>query len=326
MKTKTIDEPVDEIAGAAVAPIAPPARRPATDDDGLPQGAPEKQSYESSADVQRWLRDQALDALGAKPQFDPSYLAGRRDRLWILSSLEHFYQQDLISDVLYVLKSGKEATVYCCAGGPAAGADYLAAKIYRPRMFRSLRNDALYRESRQRRDERGRPLHDGRRQRGGVKGRADQVNAWIEYEFETHRLLYEAGAAVPRPVSQIGNAVLMEYIGGLDEPAPLLREVRVGREEAQPLFDELMRNVELFLACNRLHGDLSAFNILYWQGRVTIIDFAQAVDPRHNPEIYPVLERDVERVYRYFARYGVVADPGAIAAGLWADYMGGGLW
>ena len=84
--------------------------------------------------------------------------------------------------------------------------------------------------------------------------------------------------------------------------------------------------MELFLACNRLHGDLSAFNILYWQGRATIIDFAQAVDPRHNPEIYPVLERDVERVYRYFARYGVVADPGAIAAGLWADYMGGGLW
>ena len=318
MKTTTASEPVDETM------VEPDGRRPA--EGALPGQAPDKQSYERSADVQRWLRDQALDAQGAKPKFDPSYLAGLRDRDWILSSLEHYYQQDLVDDVLHVVKSGKEATVYCCAGGPAAGADYLAAKVYRPRMFRSLRNDALYRESRQRRDERGRPVRDGRRQRGGLKGRADQVSAWIEDEFETQRLVHAAGAAVPRPVSQIGNAVLMEYVGAVDCPAPHLREVRLRREEAKPLFKELLRNIELFLACNRIHGDLSAYNILYWQGRVTIIDFAQAVDPRHNPAVYPVLERDVERVYRYFARYGVVADPGAIAADLWVRYMGGGLW
>ena len=44
MKTKTITDALDE---AAEAPPASPARRPATDEDGLPQGAPDRQSYES---------------------------------------------------------------------------------------------------------------------------------------------------------------------------------------------------------------------------------------------------------------------------------------
>ena len=35
-----------------------------------------------------------------------------------------------------------------------------------------------------------------------------------------------------------------------------------------------MHKVELFLACDRIHGDLSAYNVLYWQGNVTLIDEA----------------------------------------------------
>lgn len=289
-----------------------------------------KQSYESSAEVQRWLQEQALGEGRTKPPFDPTLLSGRRDRDWILSSLAHFYEQELITDVLHIVSSGKEATVYCCAADPRApsgqGVDCLAAKIYRPRMFRSLRNDAVYRESRAHYDERGRPVRDRRRRRGGAKGRADQVASWIEAEFQTQRRLHEAGAAVPRPLLQVGNAVLMEYIGAVGAPAPTLREVRLAPEEAQPLFDCLLRNIELFLACDCIHGDLSAYNVLYWRGAVTVIDFAQAIDPRYNPEVFALLERDIERVCRYFARYGVAADPGALAAELWVRYMGGELY
>jgi RIO kinase 1 len=280
-----------------------------------------KQSYESNADVQRWLREQALDA-SVKPPFDPTMLAGRRDRDWILSSLAHFYEQDLIVDVLHVAKSGKEATVYCCAADPATGHRYLAAKVYRPRMFRSLKNDAIYRESRERRDRDGRVRRSARRDE---HERASRVSSWIEYEFQTQRLLHEAGADVPKPFAQVGNAVLMEYLGEADEPAPRLNEVTLERGVAQSLFDRLLRNVELFLAHDRIHGDLSAYNILYWQGAAMIIDFAQAVDPRYNEEIYPLLERDVQRLCRYFAPYGVVADAQSIASDLWMRYLTGEL-
>jgi RIO kinase 1 len=235
--------------------------------------------------------------------------------------------------VLAAVKSGKEATVYCCAAHPATGAEYLAAKVYRPRMFRSLRNDAVYRDNRPMRDEAGRRVDETRRRRAsarkGERGRAAQVTSWITYEYETQRLLYAAGADVPRPLAQIGNALLMEFMGSAGEPAALLREVPLARTEAQPLFERILRNVELFLACDRIHGDLSAYNILY-DGRVaTIIDFAQAVDARAPGDsfgdVYVLLARDVERVCRFFARYGVEADAAELAADLWTRYLYGEL-
>lgn len=292
-----------------------------------------KTSYESNEDVQRWLREQSLEG-GGKPEFSPTFLAGQRDRLWILSSLAQFYEQDLITDVLRVIKSGKEATVYCCAADPATGRKLLAAKVYRPRMFRSLKNDAVYRQSRAVRDERGRVVRGDHGWRGAAKkterGRAARVTNWIEHEFETQRLLYEAGADVPCPLAQIGNAVLMDYVGDAEEAAPLLHEVDLPPEEAQPLFEAILRNIGLFLACARVHGDLSEYNILYWQGAgagaATIIDFAQAVDPRYNPDdVFALLARDIERVCRYFVRYGVEADAEMLAIDLWTRYLTGAL-
>ncbi len=53
------------------------------------------------------------------------------------------------------------------------------------------------------------------------------------------------------------------------------------------------------LANNVVHGDLSAYNILYWQGDIRIIDFPQAVNPYKNPNAYRIFERDVERICQY---------------------------
>jgi RIO kinase 1 len=281
-----------------------------------------KSSYESNADVQRWLKAQAIDDRSVKPAFSPTFLGSKRDAPWILSSLGRFYDQDLITDVLYAVRSGKEATVYCCAAHPSTAVEYLAAKVYRPRMFRSLRNDAVYRESRVQRDEQEKVVHHGTIKRKSEKGRAVQVASWIEYEYQTQKLLYESGADVPRPFAQIGNAVLMEYIGGEGESAPLLCEVALSSHEAQPLFDCIVRNMEIGLLHNRIHGDLSEYNILYWQGDIKLIDFAQAVDPQHNSDVFTLFCRDVERVCQYFARYNIQQDAYALAKELWLSCLG----
>jgi RIO kinase 1 len=289
----------------------------------------QKQSYEASPDVQRWLQLEAGSAgVLEKPSFTPTFLAGQRDAAWILSSLSLFYDEDLIRDVLHVVKSGKEANVYCCAAEPITGLTYAAAKVYRPRMFRSLRNDAAYRLNRAQRDVDGRVMrtNTGHQQEAyrSTRGRAMQVLTWIEYEYQTQQLLFDAGASVPRPLAQMGNAVLMDYVGDLGEPAPLLREVRLSATEAGPLFDQLLYNIELFLAHHRVHGDLSEYNILYWDGEVKIIDFAQAVDPSTGDDegVYPLFQRDVERVCRHFANYGVKSDADAIARDIWQRHMG----
>ncbi len=68
------------------------------------------------------------------------------------------------------------------------------------------------------------------------------------------------------------------------------------------------------------HGDLSAYNILYWQGEIRLIDFPQVIDIHTNRSAQAVLKRDVERVCQYFRRYGIRVDHHALAEDLWERY------
>jgi RIO kinase 1 len=323
----------EEEAPVTFTKIKPSARERARTKSGrlASEAKPTKKaSYESSSAVQRWLKQQGYESDSpspAKPAFQPAFLASRRDAPWLLSSLTPLYDQELIIDILHEAHSGKEATVFCCQAHPATGQECLAAKIYRPRMFRSLRNDSVYRFSRVQRDEAGKAEH-GNSRRGSAatrkteKGRAAQVASWIEYEYQTQRIMYEHGANVPKPYAQLGNTVLMEYIGAAGQPAPRLSDVTLPASEVQRHFKRILENIELALIHGRIHGDLSEYNILYWQGTITLIDFAQAVDPYHNSDVFSLFSRDIERVCQHFALYDVKANPRTIARDLWTRHMG----
>ena len=103
----------------------------------------------------------------------------------------------------------------------------------------------------------------------------------------------------------------------MDSPAHTLHSVTLARAEVQPLFDQLLHNVELLLKHGLLHGDLSAFNVLYWEGEITLIDFPQVVEARSNAEAFPIFHRDLARLCQYFARYGLQVDAAQLAASLW---------
>lgn len=60
------------------------------------------------------------------------------------TTLDAFVDLGLITEVLYPIKSGKEATVYACRAHPDTGAEFLAAKVYKRIRDRSFRNDASY--------------------------------------------------------------------------------------------------------------------------------------------------------------------------------------
>ena len=71
------------------------------------------------------------------------------------------------------------------------------------------------------------------------------------------------------------------------------------------------------LANGRIHGDLSAFNILYWEGEITLIDFPQVVQPDQNRNAYAIFQRDVERVCEYFQRQGITSNDHKLARDIW---------
>jgi RIO kinase 1 len=263
-------------------------------------------------------QDEALESL----QF--TYNASRHEREWINNSLGNFYDQQWLDDVLRLLKGGKEASVYQCLGNERIDQEYIAAKIYRPRMFRNLRNDHLYREGRPELDEDGlNVINEGMlkaMRKRTAYGKRLLHTSWIEHEFKALQVLYAAGVDVPKPLASGYNSILMEYIGGPDMPAPTMNSVRLDHDEAQRLFQRLLNNIDTMLSLDYVHGDLSAYNILYWEGQITLIDFPQAVSPYENRNAYQIFSRDVKRVCTYFAAQGVKSKPRKLAADLWTAH------
>ena len=90
--------------------------------------------------------------------------------------------------------------------------------------------------------------------------------------------------------------------------------------EAKILFDRVIFNIELLLANERVHADLSAYNILYWQGEIMLIDFPQAISPLENQSAYIIFERDMRRICEYFIHQGIKVDSQELASKLWQSY------
>ena len=247
-----------------------------------------------------------------------NFEATRFERAWVRQALEDFHADGWFSGILYRVKGGKEANVYCCRANPVVGCDLLAAKVYRHRGQRAMKNYSAYQA--------GRTITTDKRLLRAIKkksrtGKATEDGAWIGHEFTTMQQLHDIGADVPEPVARASHAMLMSFVGDEDGAAPLLQEAALEPDEAQMMFNRLISNVELFLACDLVHGDLSPFNVLYWKGCFKIIDFPQAVNPMSNPNAFDFFARDVERLCQYFGRIGVDANYVDITKRLWTRYL-----
>jgi len=273
----------------------------------------ENKSYDTSG-----LEEQETD-------FIFNYGVSKHERAWINDSLKDFYQQNWFDDILRLIKGGgKEASVYQCLGNTTTQHKYIAAKVYHPRKFRHLRNDSLYREGRLILDDEGHEIRDDRalhaiQQRTNF-GKRLLHTSWIEHEYQTMSLLFKAGADVPEPLASGNNAILMATIGWDDVPAPTLNTVDLYQDEAQRLFEKALQNVEIMLSNHRVHGDLSAYNILYHEGEIFLIDFPQAMDPRINRAAFPIFKRDLARLCEYFQAQGLNCDPTKLAEQLWEKH------
>jgi len=239
------------------------------------------------------------------------------------SPLAPFIHAGWITTADAVLTSGKEGTVYRCHATPGGNRSFYAVKVYRDSTHRTFRNDAVYREGRGL----GYGQHAAREQRAFANrsrfGREIGQTAWVADEYATLVTLHAAGGRVPRPFMHAGNAILMEYFGDADAPAPLLHHAVLDPADAPALFRGVLDDIALWLRHRRVHADLSAYNMLYWEGQITVIDFPQAVDPVTNPNAAALLARDVANVCRAFRRTGIVADPDLLTRRLWAQYLRG---
>jgi RIO kinase 1 len=197
------------------------------------------------------------------------------------------------------VKTGKEASVYRANldGEP------IALKVYTPLEERSFRNSSRYLA--------GAYYRSASERRAAAKGNGFGRNAahirWVAREFYLLSKARKFNLPVPEPLLLLSSAVCMRYLGEADVAAPRLHEVELSLVEARACSDALMSAIAtMWRDMGIAHGDLSPYNILWWQEQAWIIDFPQAADRRTHPEARAMLERDVANVVRYFERYFLI--------------------
>lgn len=89
-------------------------------------------------------------------------------------------------------------------------------------------------------------------------------------------------------------------------------DVRLPGDEAELVLETILRNVEL-LEKGIVHGDLSAYNVLWWEHKPFIIDFPQAVDVRSKPHWRDLLKRDLNNLIAYLGKF-IAVDPKVISS------------
>ena len=246
-------------------------------------------------------------------------------------------EYDYEEEELGVLKAGKESEVRLIARTGQGRTSYIAEKRFKAKAFRSFRNDKVYRATWFSGPGSG---HAGRAVKRMTRvGRQILERAWSGHEWNELRHLHAAGVTVPPPVEELEPTALtsrtfhwtslnaspkgghhddadsgyrMAFVGDAPVAAPRLSSLTLPVREATRAWRDLLEDVSLMLQAERVHGDLSAYNVLYWRDRPVLIDFSQTVDIVTHPDARDLLHRDLERLATYFQKQGV--DAGVDAA------------
>lgn len=131
------------------------------------------------------------------------------------------------------------------------------------------------------------------------------VQTWAEKELRNLNRLYSNGLKVPEPILLNSNVLLMSFIGENGWAAPKLKEVDLNQSQARELYRDIVIMMwKMYNKCKLVHGDLSEYNLLYFNGDAYIIDVSQSVEHEH-PSALLFLRRDCTNIMKFFKRKGV---------------------
>jgi RIO kinase 1 len=188
---------------------------------------------------------------------------------------------------LGTLKSGKEAEIFLVERRFASGPRLIAHKRYRPRY----------------------PQKGQLRAEGFANSTAYRGDA-----------VYKASWFLPtrdkKAVMGGSRGLMMEFIGDETNAAPKLAQARLSPAELASAWQQLLDSLHALTAAGMVHADLSAYNLLWWEGRLVVIDLPQAVEFITNSDAYDLLHRDLSNVADWFTRHGLPVDVEAVYAEL----------
>ncbi|MCO5597033.1 hypothetical protein L7F22_051106 [Adiantum nelumboides] len=196
----------------------------------------------------------------------------------------------VFKDMNGCISTGKEANVYHAT---TEGDNELAIKIYKTSILvfkdreRYVEGDYRFRH--------GYCKHNPRK----------MVKTWAEKEMRNLSRLKSAGIHCPTPLLLRMHVLVMSFIGQDGWPAPRLKDASLSESKLRESYLEIVINMRLmYQKCRLVHGDLSEYNILYFEGHLHIIDVSQSVDLDH-PRALDFLREDCLHVSDFFRKSGV---------------------
>lgn len=206
-------------------------------------------------------------------------------------TLNDFLSKGVIKSLVGIISAGKEANVYL---GISKDDMEIAIKVYKIDS-QSAKWMQEY-------------MHGDPRFNKVGTSVTNVIFSWARKEFKNLSRATSHWLPVPTPLFVKDNVLLMQFIGESGNPAPRLNEAEV-EGDLTPYYLQVLEFIKtLYDKCHLVHADLSEFNILYWQGTITIIDMSQSVLDVH-PKARLYLARDIKNITTYFAKVGVQVYP-----------------
>ncbi|HHH79357.1 MAG TPA: serine protein kinase RIO [Thermoplasmatales archaeon] len=136
------------------------------------------------------------------------------------------------------------------------------------------------------------------------KNRREIIYQWVKKELANLEKLAEIGVPAPKPIKALNNILVMDYIGGVQKPAPLLKDVTM--KNPDKFYNTIIKYIEtMYIKGGFVHSDLSEYNILVHRNKPVLIDLAQGV-VRDHPLAMDFLQRDIRNIVNFFRKHGVV--------------------
>ncbi|KAK6924658.1 hypothetical protein RJ641_008984 [Dillenia turbinata] len=193
-------------------------------------------------------------------------------------------------DINGCISTGKEANVYHAT---RSDGQELAIKVYKTSVLvfkdrdRYVQGDYRFRHGYCKRNPR------------------KMVKTWAEKEMRNLMRLKAAGIRCPTTYLLRLHVLVMEFIGKAGWAAPRLKDAALSLDKLREGYVEMIMDMRtLYQKCKLVHGDLSEYNILYFEGHLYIIDVSQAVDLDH-PHALDFLREDCLHVSDFFKKHGV---------------------
>ncbi|XP_059444632.1 uncharacterized protein LOC132176444 [Corylus avellana] len=193
-------------------------------------------------------------------------------------------------DINGCISTGKEANVYHAT---RSDGQELAIKIYKTSILvfkdrdRYVEGDIRYKN--------GYCRHNPRK----------MVKTWAEKEMRNLMRVKAAGIRCPTPILLRLHVLVMEFIGKAGWAAPRLKDAALSLDRLREGYMEMIIAMRtLYQKCKLVHGDLSEYNVLYFEGHLYIIDVSQSVDLDH-PHALEFLRQDCVHIYDFFRKHGV---------------------